>query len=322
LNWMRWALVATVSMSILPVGVARSEQYPSRTISIVTPVAPGVPFDLLGRLLADRLRQKLGTSAVVENVTGGNGLIATQRVLNSKADGYSFLLASTGITAAPSIMNNAGYSPRDFVAIAPLGQVPYVLLVSAAVPANDVESLMVYIGDHAKSINFGVLMTSGTGSLLSRKLGSIANVELTEVGYRGSTAMITALLANEIQIMATTYSVAGPHLQAGKIKAIGALGDERMKQLPNLPTFKEKGYPSLTTNVWAALFARAGTPPEVLSKARGVSREIVADPSYLKAMEATGMEPWSIPFDSLQAYVDEDAKTFKLDADKFKLKPE
>lgn len=322
LNWMRKALIATIGISMLSIGIAKSEQYPSRTISIVTPVAPGVPFDLLGRLFADKLRQKLGTSAVLENVTGGNGLIATQRVLNAKADGYSLLLASTGLTAAPSIMNNAGYSPSDFVAIAPLGQVPYVLLVSNAVPANDIESLMTYVKDHAKSINFGVLMTSGTGSLLPRKLGSIANVELTEVGYRGSTAMITALLANEIQIMATTYSVAGPHLEAGKIKAIGALGDERMRQLPNLPTFKEKGYPSLTTNVWAGLFARAGTPPEVLSKARAVSREIVADPSYLKAMETTGMEPWSIPFDSLQTYVDEDAKAFKLDADTFKLKPE
>lgn len=322
LNWMRWALVVTIGISMLPVDVAKSDQYPSRAISIVTPVAPGVPFDLLGRLFAERLRQKLGVSVVVENVTGGNGLIATQKILNLKADGYSLLLASTGLTTAPATMSNAGYSPSDFVAVAPLGQVPYVLLVSSAVPANDVGSLMKYIKENAKNINFGVLMTSGTGSLIPRKLGSIANVELTEIGYRGSTAMITALLANEIQIMATTYSVAGPHLEAGKIKAIGALGDERMRQLPDLPTFKEKGFPSLTTSVWAGLFARADTPPAFLSRVGDSAREIVTDPAYLKAMETTGMEPWSISFEALQAYVDDDAKAFKLDAEKFKLVPQ
>lgn len=300
LKWKNWILTVMLGVAMMPVGAAKSDQFPSRTISIVTPVAPGVPFDLLGRLFAERLRQKLGVSAVIENVTGGNGLIATQRILSSKPDGYSLLLASTGLTTAPFIMNNAGYAPSDFVAIAPLGQVPYVLLVSSAVPANDIESLLAYIKTHAKSVNFGVLMTSGTGALMPRKLGSIARVELTEVGYRGSTAMITALLANEIQIMATTYSVAGPHLEAGKIKVIGVLGDERIRQLPNLPTFKEKGYPSLTGSIWAGLFARAGTPTEVLSKLSSVAHEIVTDQSYLKAMESTGMEPWSISFDRSQ----------------------
>ena len=133
--------------------------------------------------------------------------------------------------------------------------------------------------------------------------------------------MLAALLANEIQVMATTYSVAGAHIEAGKIKAIGTLGDERMRQLPDVPTFREKGFPDLKVNVWAGLFARADPPPEILSKVRDVAREVVADPTYLKAMEATGMDPWSIPFESLQAYVEEDAKAFKIDAERFKLKP-
>ncbi len=321
LGWKSRALAAAIGISAVFIGAAQAEQYPSRAVSIVAPVAPGAPFDLLGRLFADRLRQKLAVPVIMQNATGGNGLIATQKVAGAKGDGYTFLLASTGLATAPFTMSNAGYSPSDFVAVAPLGQAPYVLLTSAAVPATDIGSLIAYLKAQAKDINYGVLTASDASTLLARKLGSMADIELTTVGYRGSTAMLAALLANEIQVMATTYSVAGAHIEAGKIKAIGTLGDERMRQLPDVPTFREKGFPDLKVNVWAGLFARADTPPEILSKVRDVAREIVADPTYLKAMEATGMDPWSIPFESLQAYVEEDAKAFKIDAERFKLKP-
>lgn len=301
-------------------GIAQAQPYPSKPISILTSVAPGTPFDMLGRIFAERLRQKLGVSVVLENVTGGQGLIATQRALNARSDGHTLLIASGGLTTSPLVVKNAGYKAEDFVAIAPLGQVPYILFVSSAVPATDVPSLISYMKSNVKNMNSGILMTSHLSMLLSRKFGVVAGGELTEIGYRGSGDMTLALLANDIQLMATTYSVAGPHLASGKIKAIGTVADERTHAMPDLPTFKEKGYPSLKTSIWEGLFAKADVPADVLTKIRAVSQEIVSDPSYLTAMKPTGMEPWTVPLDKLQAAIDEDTKSFQRDAEKLNLK--
>jgi tripartite-type tricarboxylate transporter receptor subunit TctC len=300
--------------------IAQAQPYPSKPIAILTSVAPGTPFDMLGRIFAERLRQKLGVSVVLENVTGGQGLIATQRALNARSDGYTLLIASGGLTTSPLVVKNAGYKVEDFVAIAPLGQVPYILFVSSSVPATDVPSLMSYMKSNLKNMNSGILMTSHLSMLLSRKFGVESGGELTEIGYRGSGDMTLALLANDIQLMATTYSVAGPHLASGRIKAIGTVADERTSAMPDLPTFKEKGYPSLKTSIWEGLFAKADVPADVLMKIRAVSQDIVSDPSYLTAMKPTGMEPWTVPFDKLQAAIDEDTKSFQRDAEKLNLK--
>src|SRR5262245_14342821 len=313
-------LSVTAGISLAYARSASAQQFPSKPISLITSVAPGTPFDLLGRIFAERLRRKLGVAAVLENVTGGQGLIATQRVLNAKSDGYTLLIASGGLTTSPLVVKNAGYKAEDFVPIAPIGQVPYILFVSSTVPATDVPSLMSYMKANLKNMNSGILMTSHLSMLLSRKFGAISGGELTEIGYRGSGDMTAALLANDIQLMATTYSVGGPHLASGNIKAIGVLADERTSKMPELPTFREKGYPSLTISVWEGLFARNDVPADILAKMRSVSQEIVSDPDYLKAMESTGMEPWSVSFDKLQAYIDDDTKAFGRDAQEYKLR--
>ena len=131
--------------SALAAGTATAQQYPTRTINIVTSVTAGSPFDLLARVFTERMRQKLGVPVILENVTGGQGLIATQRVLNAKSDGYTLTIGSAGIPTAPIVVKNAGYKAEDFIPIAPLGQVPYILFVSSAVPSTDIDSFMTYL---------------------------------------------------------------------------------------------------------------------------------------------------------------------------------
>jgi tripartite-type tricarboxylate transporter receptor subunit TctC len=316
------ALLAALWLVAIP-ATAQAQQYPSKPIAILTSVAPGTPFDMLGRIFAERLRQKLGVAVVLENITGGQGLIATQRVLNARSDGYTLLIASGGLTTSPIIVKNAGYKAEDFVPVAPLGQVPYILYVSSKVPATDVPSFMAYLKSNLKNMNSGILMTSHLSMVLSRKFGLAAGGELTEIGYRGSGDMTAALLSNDIQMMATTFSVAGPHLAPDKLKAIGVVADERTANMPDLPTFKELGYPELVTSIWEGLFAKADVPADVLAKIRAVSAEILADPSYLTAMKPTGMEPWNVmPLEKMQAAIDFDTKRFANDVEKFKLKIE
>lgn len=312
--------LAALTLSVLP-GLAGAQQYPQKRISIVTPVAAGSPFDLLTRVYTDRLGKKLGVPVIVENVTGGQGLIATHRVLNSESDGYTFLLSSTGLATGPLVLKNPGYTMDDFVPLVPLGQAAYVLVASSSVEANDVSSLMAYMkSGNAHKMNFGVLTASPLSVLLARQFGVAAQTEkIMEIGYRGSADMIRALIADEIQMIATTYSVAAPHLASGRAKVIGVLGNERIRQLPDASTFKEAGYPSLYINVWAALFAKSDVPSEVQKTIQKASQEILSDPSFREAMEPTGMDPWPVPFDQLHATIEEESKVFAANAKAFNL---
>lgn len=311
---------SAIGLSVAASVPAKAEQYPSRSISIITSVGAGSNFDQLARVFVERLRQKLGVPVVLENVTGGQGIIAAQRVLNAKSDGYTLLIGGTGVASTPAVIKNAGYKPEDFVALSPLGQVPFILFVTSSVPANDIPSFMSYLKANIKNVNSAILTTSHVSMMLSRKFGKLSGGDLTELGYRSSPEMTMAMLANDVQMMATTYAVAGPNLAPGKLKAIGVAANDRTQSMPDLPTFKERGYPNLIINIWEALFAKSDIPSDVLDKIRAVSREIVEDPSYLKAMESTGMEPWKIPFDQVHAIINDEVKAFKKDAEELNIK--
>lgn len=312
------SILTLFSLALMP-GSALAQQYPAKRISIVAGVAPGSPFDLLIRVFADRLQKKFDVPVLVENVSGAQGLIATQRVLNAEPDGYTLLVASSGLLTLPHMLKDTGYVAEDFNAIAPLGKVPYILFAGSSVGATDVPSFMSYLKANAKDMNSGVLMSSQLSMLLSRKFEAIAgDQDLTTIPYRGSSDMMRALLANDIQMMATTYSVGGPQLDSGKIKAIGVLAQDRTQKMPNLPTFQEQGYP-LNINVWAGLFVNARMPADIQAKIRAAAKEIVSDPTYPRAIDPTGMEPWSAPFDEFQARLNEDAAEFMADAKKFNL---
>ena len=313
------AIVAFVLGQFVP-GSVHAQEYPNRAISFIATFGAGSNFDQLARVFAERLRAKLGVPVVIENVTGGQGIIAAQRVLNAKSDGYTFLIGNAGIASTPIAMKNAGYKASDFVAIVPLGQASFILYAGSKVPATDIPSMMSYLKSNLKEANSGVLTTSYVSMMLSRKFAKVSGGEITEIGYRSSPEMLVALLANDISMMATTHAIAGQHVAAGKIKAIGVVAEDRTPTMPDLPTFKEMGYPSLVINVWQVIFAKSDVPADILNKIKAASKEIVADPSFLQAMGPTGMEEWKIPFEAVQSLVDKEAKTFGREAEELGIK--
>ena len=283
--------LATLAMSVS----VRANDYPSRNISLVTPVAPGSPFDLLARLFAERLSRKLKLSVVVENVTGGQAMLATKKVLNAPADGYTLFLTPGGLATTPVIFKDAGYTLDDFTPIAPVGQAPYILFVSASVKATDIPSFMKEVKERGKQLNHGVLTTSQLSVVLSKKIAATAGGDpYEEIGYKGSPEMIRALLADDVQMIATTYSIAGPHLKDGRVKAIGVVGREKSLNMPELKTFIEAGYEDIYINIVAALYARSTTPSDIIEKIRKISAEVIADPSFKEGMKPTGAETWNI----------------------------
>ena len=313
---------ATLAIAIMPAtALAQTNNYPNKTITLITPFGAGSPFDLLGRVFADRLGKILKTSVVLENATGGQAMVATKKVLNAPADGYTLFYTSNGLATTPIVIKDAGYTLDDFTPIAPLGHAPYILFASASVKATDIPSFMKELKERGKSMNHGVLGTSYLGWILAKKMSVTAGGDpYQEISYRSSPEMIRALLADDIQIMATTYSIAGPHLKDGKIKAIGAVAREKSARMPELKTFIEAGYPDLYTDVWAALYTKAQTPKEIVEMLRKASAEVIADPSFQEAMKPTGSEPWNMTVDKMQPAFKAEAKSFQEAIDKFNLK--
>jgi tripartite-type tricarboxylate transporter receptor subunit TctC len=314
-------LATSVIVAMPAPALAQAINYPNKTITLVTPFGAGSPFDLLGRVFADRLGKILKTSVVLENATGGQAMVATKKVLNAPADGYTLFYTSNGLATTPIVIKDAGYTLDDFTPIAPLGQAPYIMFASASVKATDIPSLMKEIKERGKAMNIGVLGTSHLGLILAKKISATAGGDpYQEISYRSSPEMIRALLADDIQLMATTYSIAGPHLKDGKIKAIGAVAREKSARMPELKTFIEAGYPDLYTDVWAALYTKAQTPKEIVEMLRKASAEVIADPSFQEAMKPTGSEPWNMTVDKMQPAFKAEAKSFQEAIDKFNLK--
>jgi tripartite-type tricarboxylate transporter receptor subunit TctC len=321
LNAFLFALVGVAAATAPAAVLAQANNYPNKTITLITPFGAGSPFDLLGRVFAERLSKNLKTSVVIENATGGQAMVATKKVLNAPADGYTLFYTSNGLATTPIVIKDAGYTLADFTPIAPLGQAPYILFASASVTATDIPSLMKELKERGKSMNHGVLGTSHLGLILAKKISATAGGDpYQEISYRSSPEMIRALLANDIQLMATTYSIAGPHLKDGKIKAIGVVARDKSVRMPELKTFIEAGYPDLYTDVWAALYTKAQTPKEIIEILRKASAEVTADPSFQEAMKPTGSEAWNMTVDKMQAAFAEEGKSFAQAIEKFNLK--
>ena len=321
LNTFLFVLVGVAAATVPVTTLAQANNYPNKTITLITPFGAGSPFDLLGRVFAERLSKNLKTSVVIENATGGQAMVATKKVLNAPADGYTLFYTSNGLATTPIVIKDAGYTLDDFTPIAPLGQAPYILFASASVKATDIPSLMKELKERGKSMNHGVLGTSHLGLILAKKISATAGGDpYQEISYRASPEMIRALLADDIQLMATTYSIAGPHLKDGKIKAIGVVAREKSVRMPELKTFIEAGYPDLYTDVWAALYTKAQTPKEIVEILRKASAEVVAEPSFKEAMKPTGSEAWNMTVDNMQAAFAEEGKSFAQAIQKFNLK--
>jgi tripartite-type tricarboxylate transporter receptor subunit TctC len=321
LNAFLFTLAGFAAATLPATALAQANNYPNKTITLVTPFGAGSPFDLLGRVFADRLGKILKTSVVLENATGGQAMVATKKVLNAPADGYTLFYTSNGLATTPIVIKDAGYTLDDFTPIAPLGQAPYILFASASVKATDIPSLMKEIKERGKSMNIGVLGTSHLGLILAKKISATAGGDpYQEISYRSSPEMIRALLADDIQLMATTYSIGGPHLKDGKIKAIGVVARDKSLRMPELKTFIESGYPDLYTDIWAALYTKAGTPKEIVQILRKASAEVTAEPSFQEAMKPTGSEAWNMTVDKMQAAFEAEGKAFSQAIEKFNLK--
>jgi len=277
------AVLATVAVA------SAQEPYPSRPITMVAPFPPGGIADLTARPVAAAMEKVLKQPVGVVNKIGAAGAVGMQFVATSKPDGYTLLLALSSISIIPEADKLFGRPPAftvdQFAPIALISADPTILVVPADKPWKTAADFIEDAKKRPGQISYSSSGVYGTLHMAMELLSNAAGVKLRHVPYAGGGPALTAVLGGHVDALASGPAVVLPQIKAGKLKALAGWGDKRFPALPEVPTFKELGYPGAEFYIWAGVFAPKGTPEPVLAKLRDTLRAVVADAEFKGAMD-------------------------------------
>lgn len=265
------------------------EAYPSRPITVVAPFPPGGVADLTARPVAAAMEKVLKNPVGVVNKTGAAGAVGMQFVATSKPDGYTLLLALSSISIIPEADKIFGRQPTftvdQFAPIALISADPTILVVRAESPWKTAREFIEDARKRPGQISFSSSGVYGTLHMAMELLSHAAGIKLRHVPYAGAGPALTAILGGHVDALASGPAVILPHIKSGKLRPLAGWGDKRVAALPDVPTFKELGYPDAEFYIWAGVFAPRGTPEPVLQKLRDAVRLAVSDGDFKASMD-------------------------------------
>jgi tripartite-type tricarboxylate transporter receptor subunit TctC len=269
--------------------VRAQEAYPSRPITVVAPFPPGGVADLTARPIAAALEKMLKNPVGVVNKTGAAGAVGMQHVATSKPDGYTLLLALSSISIIPEADKLFGRQPAftvdQFVPLALLTADPTILVVRSELPWKTAKEFIDDAKKRPGQISYSSSGIYGTLHMAMALLTHAANIELRHVPTAGAGPAINAILGGHVDALASGPAAVIAHIQTGKLRPLASWGDKRHPALPDIPTFKELGYPGAEFYIWAGVFAPKGTPPPIVAKLNEALRQAVKEPEFTGPME-------------------------------------
>ena len=301
-------LIGTTLPLTMLSGVALAQQYPSGPITIVVPFTPGGTTDILGRLASEVLQNEFKQSVIVENRTGGGGVIGNASVARATPDGQTLLLAPTAFSIVPFTTKNIPYdAAHDFKTITLMGYTANVMVVSPTLPVNTVKEFI----DYAKSGDKYVTYASpglGTPTQLGAEVfAHETGIKMQHVPYRGAMPAVTGLMSGEVTMMFIDLAPAVPLIESGKLKALGMLTLERHPSLPNLPTVAET-VPGFYLMGWQGLFAPGRTPDAIVDKINAPLVKYLKTPEAADRLNRIGVDvKWTTPAE-MRDWVDSQLK--------------
>ena len=301
-------VAAWIAASLALPAHAQPATFPNRPITLVVPVAPGGILDTVARMLAADMGKHLGQTVVVDNKPGASGNIGAGYVAKSAPDGYTLLVGySMFHVGNPSMFRNLAWDPlRDFASVAMVAVSPHVIAVHPSVPAQTLKELVELARKSPGTLNYA---SPGSGSvphvgmeLFKQQTG----IQVVHVPYKGAGPMMQDVVAGTVQAtIATPPSILG-FVQSGRVRALAVAAKSRHPLLPSVPTTAEAGYPNFELEAWVALFAPAGTPPDVLAKLTAATQEALTSPAVIERARTTGMAIRFMPPRELDATVKAD----------------
>lgn len=295
----RRAFLQLAALAALPLQARSQGKYPDRAIRLVVPFAPGGDGDLMGRMWAKHAAPHFGATIVVENKAGAGGAIGASEVARAKADGYTLLLGTTTTQIInPAALASAPYDAlKDFTLIGMVSVTPTCIIVNPAVPASSLKELVSLVKANPGKYSYGSAgpgtITNLTGELFKLQAGRL---EMEHVPYKGGGPAMQDLIAGHIPVITPILSsaVLAQH-RAGRARILGVNSDARLKAAPDIPTSIEAGVPDMRVQVFNAVFAPAGTPPQAMQVLREATLKLRSEPGFVQEIEKAGAELFSHP---------------------------
>lgn len=287
-SWFR-RFCLSVCLLLLPAGYgASAQQYPSKPITIVVPVAPGGVADVVTRMFGLKLGAGGGPTVVVENKTGGASIPGTLAVAKARPDGYTLLTGYHGPLSILPHLQPLPYDPaKDLIPVVQLISVPNILVVNPSVPAKNLGELIAYAKANPGKLTYASQGAGTTGHLAGELFKLLTGADITHVPYRGAAPAIQDLLAGQVTMMFDVVALAEGAIKEGKLRTFGVATKERIPLFPDVPTLKEQGLP-IEMTAWFGLMAPAGTPREVVMWLNERANKVMAEPDVRARFTAQG----------------------------------
>lgn len=291
---------------------ASDARWPERPIRLIVPFTAGSSSDIVARLVAQKLAERLGQPLVVENRVGGGGSIGSGEVAHADADGYTLGVANTSTHAVAVSLTALPYDPvKDFAPVSMLGHSPFVLALYPGVPAQTVQELIALARAKPRTLNYASAGPATLAHLSGALFEKMAKIELTHVPYRGTAQSTLDLLEGRVEMQFGTIPPTLAHIRAGKLRALAVTGAARNAALPEVPTLAESGLDGYECSLWQAIVAPAGAPPAIISRLNREISAILDDPEVRAALAKNGIEAQASSTEALTARIHADTKKWR-----------
>jgi tripartite-type tricarboxylate transporter receptor subunit TctC len=314
------ATVVAAIVAVLPIGPAAAQEWPTRTVRVVVPLTAGSAVDIVPRIVLEQVATQIGQAMVVDNRTGASGTIGTRAVATAAPDGYTLLAHSSALVISPLTIANAHYDAvKDFVPIAPLGNLPNVLVIAPAKNIHTAQELVA--AAHKRPITFGVVGFGTPIYLTTEKFRLAAKFPAEPIPFRGAPEVLTEVMTGRVDFYYAPVSAALGFVRDGKLNALTVSSAQRSLALPDVPTSLEAGYPNSDFNFWIGVFAPAGTPHAIVEKLNREIGKALQVPAVREKLAVQGVDPMEMDTAAFGRFVkDEVVSTTEL-AKALDLKP-
>ena len=309
---MSFKLVVTVSMAALGVAITSlhagaQATYPNKPIKIIAPVQPGGGVDLVARQTGDGLSKALGQPVVVENQSGGGGVVGSQATARAAPDGYTLMVGYVGTHGTNPAVRKLPYDAiKDFTPVAMVGGTPNVLVVPPSVPAATLRDFIAYAKANPGKLSYG---SSGPGTLTHlamEQLKVTAGLDIVHVPYRGIGPAFADILGGQTQAMLPGLAAALPHIKAGKVKPLAVTGNKRHPLVPDVPTFDELGFAGFDGVQWYGIVGPANLPSPIVTRLNDEINRMLASPDFRERLSSEALEPMPMTPEQFGRYIRDD----------------